>query len=84
MRINSINNMTGYKAARPNFKANAQQQTEIPRYVIDRLGLNMRTRVGYKGIQDYTPAPDNVDSFFRKLKVNWATHVDETKKKQMY
>ena len=85
--INSINNVSKVKSSNQNFKGGMKMthpSQVLPREVIDRFSLNMRTRVGYQGAQDYTPAPDNVDGFFRKLKVNWATHVDPNKKRPMY
>lgn len=68
---------------RPQFSgksANIIQNEILPKEVIDRFGINMKTSVKYKGEPDYMPAPDNIDpklrDFFKRLQVNWNTHVD--------
>ena len=63
---------------RPSFQAKMLSQKTI-----DHFGLNMESRVGYRGKQTYTPAPSSIGedlaNFFRKMEIDWDTHVDPNK-----
>lgn len=84
MEVRHINSCMQYNFAKQNsnpiFKGNIKKEI-ISQKVIDKFGLNMTTRVGYDGPPNYVQAPDNLPfgltEFFRRLEINWETHVDK-------
>lgn len=78
MKIESVDN---YRV-NSNFCAKPKQ---LSKAVIDRLGINMETQVGYKGDRTYVPAPvtlsKGVVNYMHMLEVDWRTHVDPNAKK---
>lgn len=72
-----------------NFEANKVKQASLlPKTVIDKFGLDVSTRVGYKGPGEYEQAPQGLPNglteVFRSMKINWATHVDKNTKKSAF
>ena len=55
---------------------------------IDKLDINMDTKVGGAGRSNRIDAPDsvgeNLAKFFRSLEIDWRTHVDPAKKPRRF
>jgi len=88
LTINSINNQCRKPQIAFNGARNTKPKQVLPQEVIDHFGLNMKSRVGYKGKPDYEPAPDNIQTdlkeFFRMMKINWKTHFDPSKPRRRF
>lgn len=78
-RVNNVN-FAAKKTVKP--------QSVLPKSVIDRFGLNMKTRVGYQGKQDYKEAPDTVElglrAYLKRMQINWNTHINPNEHKKNY
>lgn len=98
MRISNVQNFKRNEIISTNRKSSFQSkkpetvvkiaESPLSQRLIDRLGIDMTTEVGYKGEPNYTPAPASVGerlmNYFHKHMVDWATHVDTGKNVQKY
>ena len=78
-RVNNVN-FTATKTVKP--------KSVLPKEVIDRFDLNMKSRVGYSGEPSFKDAPDTVElglrAYLRRMKINWETHVNPNEHRKSY
>lgn len=86
--MNTINNYNLNYNTYTRFAGGNSAKSAIPKTIIDKLQIDMKTRRGFKNDFDFVPAPDSVPTrlkeMFRKMRINWETHVEPSQKKSMY
>ena len=79
MKISNINSNYNLANQNVNFMS-TKKGAAIPQSVIEHLGINIETMVGYSGKRTIAPVPETVDkkiaNFLRKLQIDWNTHVN--------